>query len=368
MWAFILKRKCIVLSHLQIPGHSLHKVNNAVGLSVEKMQNLSDKHIFVYCRMYYSGGTWHKPQSSFAVLLDKYWTKLQMGNMTREELKKVRVIGLKPPHTHVVDPTQVVSPLSNSAISQEDSEGLLTHILPLWWSCWTFRAGQPTYSTYLLFFISTSSSVTSHMPSLHVGAHQQISQADGGVRSSPGYLLPAHRRETLWPGRKQLPNPWWQPAAQVWGQKHTAGGESPVTEVRPSSLLSLPSPYLPRIIHVLMSLCPDYGKSVFSCLNKTFVSRLQLVQNAAARLLAKTRGRKRVTPILTQFHWLPVRFRFHFKILLGTYETSHGIAPSYFNNSFIKFSLKDNLDQLTNCSYSCYQIAPTLWKRVCTTI
>uniref|UniRef100_A0A3Q4MRM4 Midasin n=1 Tax=Neolamprologus brichardi TaxID=32507 RepID=A0A3Q4MRM4_NEOBR len=35
------------------------------------------------------GGSWHRPQNSHAVLLDKYWTKLQMGNMTREELKKV---------------------------------------------------------------------------------------------------------------------------------------------------------------------------------------------------------------------------------------------------------------------------------------
>lgn len=42
-------------------------------------------------RMYYSGGSWHKPQNSHAALLDKYWTKLQMGNMTREELKKVSV-------------------------------------------------------------------------------------------------------------------------------------------------------------------------------------------------------------------------------------------------------------------------------------
>ncbi|KAI4802110.1 hypothetical protein KUCAC02_019968, partial [Chaenocephalus aceratus] len=36
-------------------------------------------------------GSWHKPQNSHAALLDKYWTKLQMGNMPREELKKVLV-------------------------------------------------------------------------------------------------------------------------------------------------------------------------------------------------------------------------------------------------------------------------------------
>ncbi|TMS12601.1 Midasin [Larimichthys crocea] len=46
---------------------------------------------FATRRMYYSGGSWHKPQNSHAALLDKYWTKLQTGNMTREELKKVLI-------------------------------------------------------------------------------------------------------------------------------------------------------------------------------------------------------------------------------------------------------------------------------------
>uniref|UniRef100_A0A8C1Z8M3 Midasin n=1 Tax=Cyprinus carpio TaxID=7962 RepID=A0A8C1Z8M3_CYPCA len=36
-----------------------------------------------------SGGAWHRPQSSRAALLDKYWSKLQIGNMSREELKHV---------------------------------------------------------------------------------------------------------------------------------------------------------------------------------------------------------------------------------------------------------------------------------------
>lgn len=46
---------------------------------------------FATRRMCYSSGSWHKQQNSHAALLDKYWTKLQMGNMTREELKKVLI-------------------------------------------------------------------------------------------------------------------------------------------------------------------------------------------------------------------------------------------------------------------------------------
>uniref|UniRef100_A0A3B3CZB6 Midasin n=1 Tax=Oryzias melastigma TaxID=30732 RepID=A0A3B3CZB6_ORYME len=37
------------------------------------------------------GRSWHRPHNSHAALLDKYWSKLQMGNMTRGELKTVLV-------------------------------------------------------------------------------------------------------------------------------------------------------------------------------------------------------------------------------------------------------------------------------------
>ncbi len=34
------------------------------------------------------------------------------------------------------------------------------------------------------------------------------------------------------------------------------------------------------------------------------------------------------TPVLNNLHWLPVKFRIHFKILLLTFKTYHGLAPS----------------------------------------
>ncbi|KAL2081973.1 hypothetical protein ACEWY4_021791 [Coilia grayii] len=44
---------------------------------------------FATRRMFFSGGSWHRPHSTHATLLDKYWTKLQIGNIPREELKQV---------------------------------------------------------------------------------------------------------------------------------------------------------------------------------------------------------------------------------------------------------------------------------------
>uniref|UniRef100_A0AAR2JB73 Midasin n=1 Tax=Pygocentrus nattereri TaxID=42514 RepID=A0AAR2JB73_PYGNA len=44
---------------------------------------------FATRRMFCSGGSWHRPQSTHATLLDKYWSKLQICNMTRDELKQI---------------------------------------------------------------------------------------------------------------------------------------------------------------------------------------------------------------------------------------------------------------------------------------
>ncbi|XP_037541018.1 midasin [Nematolebias whitei] len=44
---------------------------------------------FATRRMYHSGSSWHTPLNTRAALLDKYWTKLHIRNMSRGELKKV---------------------------------------------------------------------------------------------------------------------------------------------------------------------------------------------------------------------------------------------------------------------------------------
>ena len=36
-----------------------------------------------------------------------------------------------------------------------------------------------------------------------------------------------------------------------------------------------------------------------------------------------------ITPVLINLHWIPVRFRIHFRILILTFKTLYGMAPSY---------------------------------------
>ncbi len=38
-----------------------------------------------------------------------------------------------------------------------------------------------------------------------------------------------------------------------------------------------------------------------------------------------------ISPVLQQLHWLPVKYRVEFKILLLTYKALHNLAPQYLN-------------------------------------
>jgi len=56
------------------------------------------------------------------------------------------------------------------------------------------------------------------------------------------------------------------------------------------------------------------------------------VQNIAARLICSTPHCSRITLVLYSLHWLPVRFRIVFKILIITFKAIHGQAPDYVCN------------------------------------
>ena len=59
------------------------------------------------------------------------------------------------------------------------------------------------------------------------------------------------------------------------------------------------------------------------------IQRLQRVQNAAARIVTRTRLQDHMTPVLKALHWLPVTQRIDFKILILTYKCLYGLAPNY---------------------------------------
>ncbi|KAF7650001.1 hypothetical protein LDENG_00132340 [Lucifuga dentata] len=68
--------------------------------------------------------------------------------------------------------------------------------------------------------------------------------------------------------------------------------------------------------HSFLSFRLDCSNSVFTCCRKTSLDHLQAVQNAAPKLLTKSSKWSHVTPLLISLHWLPVKFRVQFKILV----------------------------------------------------
>lgn len=75
-------------------------------------------------------------------------------------------------------------------------------------------------------------------------------------------------------------------------------------------------------------LCHDYCNSLYLGLPKKILQRLQLIQNAAARLLMGFPLRDLITHILCALHWLPVYHRILFKASCIKFKTMRSLAPS----------------------------------------
>ncbi len=76
----------------------------------------------------------------------------------------------------------------------------------------------------------------------------------------------------------------------------------------------------------------DYCNALLAGLPSNTIKPLQMIQNAAARLVFNEPKRTHVTPLFISLHWLPVAARIKFKTLMLAYRTTTGSAPSYFHS------------------------------------
>jgi len=82
-----------------------------------------------------------------------------------------------------------------------------------------------------------------------------------------------------------------------------------------------------RVVNALVTPRLDFNNALLVGLPDSLIHRLQLAQNAAARVVSRTRKFDHISPVLRALHWLPVRQRIVYKILLLVYKIVNNISP-----------------------------------------
>ncbi len=82
----------------------------------------------------------------------------------------------------------------------------------------------------------------------------------------------------------------------------------------------------------------DYCNALLGGYPASSINKLQIVHKSAARILTRSRKYDHITQILQSLHWLPIKFRISYKILLLTYKTLNGLAPAYLTNLLSRYN------------------------------
>ena len=86
------------------------------------------------------------------------------------------------------------------------------------------------------------------------------------------------------------------------------------------------------VVHAYVTSKLDNNNALLTGIPGCLLMRLQLVQNASAKVVTRQKKSDHVTPLLKSLHWLPVESRIIFKALFLCYKALNGIGPSYIRN------------------------------------
>ncbi len=82
------------------------------------------------------------------------------------------------------------------------------------------------------------------------------------------------------------------------------------------------------LINAFMTSRLDYCNALFGWMFCTLNKQTtDLIQNAAARVLTRTRKYDHISPVLSTLHWLPIKHLIDFKISFITYKALNGLPP-----------------------------------------
>jgi len=91
---------------------------------------------------------------------------------------------------------------------------------------------------------------------------------------------------------------------------------------------SLTTQTVKTLIQAFVSRRLDYCNSLLYCVSDGLTRKLQLIQNAAARLITSVRRCDHITHVLRQLYWLPVRRQVDYKIACLVHQSLSGLAPA----------------------------------------
>ena len=83
------------------------------------------------------------------------------------------------------------------------------------------------------------------------------------------------------------------------------------------------------LTHAFITCKPDLNSLLTGPYMDTKLNRLQLIQNHAARIITLTKKFDHISGVLKKLHWLPIKARIDYKVLLLVFKCLVGIGPSY---------------------------------------
>ncbi len=92
------------------------------------------------------------------------------------------------------------------------------------------------------------------------------------------------------------------------------------------------------LINAFMTSKLDYCIALLGSCSARLINKLQMVQNAASRVLTRTRKYDHISLVLSTLHWLPIKHCIDFKILLIIYKGLNGLAPQYLSELLSHYS------------------------------